>query len=113
MQEVIEQSQVKQIVANSHYFFLEIRGYRAVSSKRRNLLVTRKERKSVDEYLTVKEVARLYGVTERTVRNWISEGKLYARRVAGHSIRIDLRSLDLLSEPVNYRGYTPRRASGF
>ena len=63
----------------------------------------------MDDYLTIQEVAELYAVSEKTVRNWISEGKLEARRIGGRLIRIESRSLDFLSEPVHYRGYTNRR----
>lgn len=63
----------------------------------------------MDEYLTVTEVAELYGVSEKTVRNWISEGKLEARRIGPRIIRIEAGSLHLLSEPVQYRGYQNRR----
>jgi excisionase family DNA binding protein len=62
----------------------------------------------MDDYLTIQEVAQLYAVTERTVRNWIYEGKLEARRVGGRVIRIESRSLDFLSEPVQYQGYINR-----
>lgn len=63
----------------------------------------------MDDYLTIQEVAILYAVTERTVRNWIYEGKLEARRVGGRVIRIESRSLDSLSEPVQFQGYRSRR----
>lgn len=63
----------------------------------------------MDEYLTVTEVAELYGVSEKTVRNWISEGKLEARRIGPRIIRIEAGSLHMLSEPVQYRGYQSRR----
>ena len=63
----------------------------------------------MDEYLTIQEVAAMFAVSEKTVRNWISEGKLEARRIGGRIIRIESRSLDLLSEPVQYRGYINRR----
>lgn len=62
----------------------------------------------MDEYLTIQEVAQLYAVSEKTVRNWISEGKLEARRIGGRLIRIESRSLDLLNEPVQYQGYRRR-----
>lgn len=64
----------------------------------------------MDDYLTIQEVATLYAVSERTVRNWIAEGRLEARRIGGRLIRIESRSLDSLSEPVNYRGYVNRAA---
>jgi excisionase family DNA binding protein len=64
----------------------------------------------MDDYLTIREVAELYAVSEKTVRNWIQEGKLEARRIGGRLIRIESRSLDSLNEPVNYRGYKSRRS---
>jgi excisionase family DNA binding protein len=63
----------------------------------------------MDEYLTIQEVAQLYAVSEKTVRNWISEGKLEARRIGGRIIRIEARSLDQLNEPVQFQGYRNRR----
>ena len=66
----------------------------------------------MDEYLTIQEVAALYAVSERTVRNWVAEGKLDARRIGGRIIRIEARSLEALSEPVNYRGYVNRNDRG-
>jgi excisionase family DNA binding protein len=74
-----------------------------------SFLSVNSERRSMDEYLTIQEVAAMYAVSEKTVRNWISEGKLEARRIGGRIIRIESRSLDLLSEPVQYQGYTNRR----
>ena len=64
----------------------------------------------MDDYLTIQEVAQLYAVTERTVRNWIYEGKLEAHRIGGRVIRIEPRSLDTLSEPVQFQGYRSRRS---
>jgi len=66
----------------------------------------------MDDYLTIQEVAQLYAVSERTVRNWIREGKLEARRIGGRVIRIESRSLDTLNEPVQFQGYRGRR-NGF
>ena len=74
-----------------------------------SLLSIDSERRAMDDYLTIQEVAELYAVSEKTVRNWISEGKLEARRIGGRLIRIESRSLDFLSEPVHYRGYKNRR----
>jgi excisionase family DNA binding protein len=62
----------------------------------------------MDDYLTVEEVANLYAVSQRTVRNWINSGKIHAKRVGGRIIRIDAQSLDFLCEPVQYQGYTAR-----
>jgi len=40
------------------------------------------------EYLTVKEVSRLLGVTPLTVRNWDSRGKLTAHRHPMNNYRL-------------------------
>jgi excisionase family DNA binding protein len=63
----------------------------------------------MDEYLSIREVAEIYAVSQKTVRNWIAEGKLEARRIGPRLIRIEAGSLHLLSEPVQYRGYVNRR----
>ncbi len=64
----------------------------------------------MEPFLTIAEVAAAFAVTERTVRNWIAEGKITAYRLAGRLIRIDPRSLDLLYEPVQYQGrQAPRK----
>ena len=64
----------------------------------------------VEPFLTIAEVAASFAVTERTVRNWIADGKITAYRLAGRLIRIDPRSLDLLYEPVQYQGrQAPRK----
>ena len=33
------------------------------------------------QFYRVDEVARLFGVTDQTIRNWIREGKIKARRI--------------------------------
>lgn len=43
---------------------------------------------------SISEVARRYGVTERTVRNWISKGLITAYKRNNHVVFIDERSLD-------------------
>ena len=63
----------------------------------------------MDDLFTVQEVADMYAVSEKTVRNWIKEGKLEARRIGGRLIRIERRSLDALNEPVHFRGYVDRK----
>ena len=45
------------------------------------------------ELLRPDEIARYYGVTTRTVYNWIQDGKLKAVRVAGRLIRIKRTSI--------------------
>lgn len=91
---------------------LELRG----SAKRHQgdvVPVRNSERSKMDDYLTIQEVAALYAVSEKTVRNWVSQGRLDARRIGGRVIRIEARSLETLSEPVNYRGYVSRSSRNF
>ena len=58
----------------------------------------------MSKYISIAEVSDLFGVSERTVRNWISEEKLEAIKVGPRVIRILESSLDLLCEPVHRRG---------
>lgn len=53
------------------------------------------------EYYSVEEVAELFGVNSRTVRNWINEGKLEAYVVGGRLIRVLHTSLDNLAVPIH------------
>jgi predicted site-specific integrase-resolvase len=48
----------------------------------------------VNDYISLKDVAATYGVTTRTVRNWISQGLLTAYKRNNHAILIDPMSLD-------------------
>lgn len=54
------------------------------------------------ELLTTAEVARIAGVTARTVKNWISTGSLPVVRL-GRSVRVDPRDLQLFFN--ERRGY--------
>ena len=48
-------------------------------------------------FVRVSEVARLYGVSESTVRNWINRGDLKAYRIRpGEAVRISRHDLDAL-----------------
>jgi excisionase family DNA binding protein len=51
------------------------------------------------EYYSIQETAELYKVTNRTVRNWINQGKLEAYVVGGRLIRVLASSLDALAVP--------------
>lgn len=51
------------------------------------------------DYLTVKEAALKLGVSERTVRNLVRDGRLRYQRV-GSAIRIAPADLDNISQPV-------------
>jgi excisionase family DNA binding protein len=53
------------------------------------------------DYFTVDEVAELFRVSSRTVRNWIAEEKLEAILVGGRRIRIPARSLDTIAVPYH------------
>lgn len=48
--------------------------------------------------MTVADVARVCGVTERTVRRWLREGRLPAHRMGGR-VRIPDRAVRELAEP--------------
>lgn len=52
------------------------------------------------ELLRPDEVAAYYSVTIRTVRNWISLGKLDAVRIAGRTLRIPREAVLSLEEPI-------------
>jgi excisionase family DNA binding protein len=63
----------------------------------------------MDAYLSIAEVAEIYGVSAKTVRRWIARGEIIAGRTpGGRLLRIEAASLDGILEPVHYRGYTPR-----
>lgn len=55
---------------------------------------------------TIPEFADWYGVTQRTVRNWIANGDIVAYRVGPRLIRIDPLSGDLICKPYKYQGRT-------
>ena len=64
----------------------------------------------MDAYLSIAEVAEIYGISSKTVRRWIARGEINAGRTpGGRLLRIEAASLDGILEPVHYRGYTPRR----
>jgi excisionase family DNA binding protein len=52
--------------------------------------------KNPDELLTVAEVAAELKVTEATVRRWINQEKLAARRLAGGEFRVVRGDLDAM-----------------
>ena len=51
--------------------------------------------KTASDFLKVPEAAEAFGVSERTIRNWIDAGQLPAIQPAGpnHAIRVDRREL--------------------
>jgi excisionase family DNA binding protein len=46
----------------------------------------------------------MLGVTPRTLRNWIAEGRLTAYRIGDKLIRIDRAELDALIRPIPTAG---------
>ena len=46
------------------------------------------------QYIPIRDVAATYGVTTRTVRNWIAQGLLVAYKRNNHAVLVDERSLD-------------------
>lgn len=51
-------------------------------------------------YMSLKDAATRYGVSERTIRRRISEGKLPAYRVGPRSIRVAAADLEALATPI-------------
>lgn len=51
------------------------------------------EERAEDQWVTVREAAEVLGVTERTARRWIVNGKLGARKRGGHT-QVNLASID-------------------
>lgn len=48
-------------------------------------------------YCTVEQAAEFYGVNERTVRKWITEGRLTAYRIGNHLLRLDWSEVEALA----------------
>ena len=51
-------------------------------------------------YIPIGQVAEMYSVTERTVRNWISQGLVRGYKRNNHAVFIDERSLDNILIPI-------------
>lgn len=54
--------------------------------------------------MTLKEAADWYGVSERTLRRRIAEGKLRAYRVGPRTIRVSVEDLDALAVRIPSAG---------
>ncbi len=52
------------------------------------------------KYLTLAEAAEWYGVSERTLRRRIAEGRLPAFRIGPRSIRVKAVDVEALAEPI-------------
>lgn len=62
------------------------------------------ESAGVPIYLGVSRAAEMLGISERTLRRWITEGKVPAYRVADHSIRVTQADVMKLVEPMTIAG---------
>jgi excisionase family DNA binding protein len=54
--------------------------------------------------LSQQAAAEYLGVTERTIRNYVSRGQLRAYRVGGRLVRVDQADLDELLRPIPTAG---------
>ena len=57
----------------------------------------------MSRYLSLSEVAQIFDVTPRTVRNWISKGLIVAYKRNNFGVLIDERSLDNVLQPIKAR----------
>lgn len=55
-------------------------------------------------YLSLKDAANRFGVSERTIRRRIAEGKLPAFRVGPRSIRVTAEDVAALARPIPTTG---------
>lgn len=57
----------------------------------------------MSRFLSIQQAADEVGVNPKTIRRWISDGRLTARRVGPRLIRIERAELDRLMAPVGAR----------
>lgn len=50
-------------------------------------------------YASLQEAAVYMGVTDRTIRQWIAEGRITGYRINARLIRVDLNEVDSAMEP--------------
>jgi len=53
-----------------------------------------------NRWATLREAAEYYSVTDRTIRNWIADGRVAAVRVGPKLIRVDITSLENAQRPL-------------
>jgi len=51
-------------------------------------------------YLSIRESALRMGVSEKTIRRWISDGVIRGNRVGPRLIRVDAASLETIGRPL-------------
>lgn len=57
-------------------------------------------RNDVQHYLSPAEVAEAHGISERTIRRWIAEGRVPAYRIGKRRIGIKPEDSNALAEPI-------------
>ena len=68
-----------------------------------NSKLLKKERKFMNRnYVSIEFVAEFYGVSQRTIRNWISDGTLNGYELGPRLIRLDFDEIENL--PVRIHG---------
>lgn len=53
------------------------------------------------QWISLQEAATRLHISEKTVRRWITTGKITAIRVGPRLIRVDAASLDASAQPIN------------
>ncbi len=56
---------------------------------------------NIPKYIKIREAARLFEVSDRTIRRWLADGKLEGFKVGG-VVRVDGESIDGLAEAHPY-----------
>jgi excisionase family DNA binding protein len=60
------------------------------------------------QYVSLPEAQAILGVSNRTLRRWIAEGRLLAYRLGPRMIRLDADELDRFARPIPTAAATPR-----
>ncbi|BBY82010.1 helix-turn-helix domain-containing protein [Mycolicibacterium pulveris] len=50
--------------------------------------------------ITITQAAEMLAVDPRTIRRWIAQGRLKARRIGPKLIRVELASVEAMGQPV-------------
>lgn len=56
--------------------------------------------------IKLREAAEWYGVSERTLRRRIAEGRLRAYRIGPRAIRVSVEDLEAMAKPIGFDGGT-------
>lgn len=63
-------------------------------------MMTAADRPAEPRWATIKEAAEYTGFSDRTMRRWVHDGRLGAKRMGPRRIQVDLNELDRLRKPV-------------